>query len=688
MYVLQIGHVEDRMNRTDSVDIEKRPLIELAQFVLNRTTENVREELHDYLIEVVLCNSTEGKTREEIKSAIEKEFGFSEFPFSIVDLAIARLDKKLEKQGSPISYVLSNGRKKELDEMFHNQKMLRDYFVARVLAKIASDYGDISDVASNEIISCLLDFLAVAFDNLSVGLSSRIFESQEDIKGIADTLEVNELLYKSFDRIEDGTLKRDSIEVVRIILSEYDEKTSLFLYSLAQSHALLKILNIDPQCQSLERDIILSDMVVYLDTNIAINLICEEAYPIIHESCVKLINLTKELGIKCVISVRTTKEIEKHLETSEEMYQSVSNVPDERRKKMLKYVQDEVIREYWTKLNSNPGLKWPAFLGRLRSFSSILAKRYSIEIDKRVYDNISSDPKFDELSKLIMEANRAKSSALVEHDCFHLLLIDHLRNETKGEEIIPKRWFLTRDKSLNLVEKLRMINEKRRPSSVHIDVWLQMISPLLSPKIATEQASQVFSRCLSSDLLPSFPRISPIVLAKIVGPCLDHTDLSIKEIRQIIGDTYLLEHFEELGEKRVEVYLTDKLLQIREQRHKQEIEQAAKEREKLMEEVERSEREKKKLLDEMDKLHQDKEGLIEEVGIERHFGRYLAGGVVFFIVWIFTYSLILLPTMQDSFVACILAILISLIFGFLIGFRRYDWILQRFLSLVEKLTKR
>jgi len=676
------------MSKPDSVDIEKRPLLELAQFVLNRTTENVREELHNYLIEVILHNSAGSKTREEIKSAIEKEFGFSEFPLSIVDLVVARLDKKLEKQGSPVSYVLSIERRKELDEMLHNQRMLRDHFVARVLAKIESDYGNISDVASDEIIGCLFDFLAAAFDNLSVGISRRIFESQEDIKSIADTLEVNELLYRSFERIEDGILKRDSIEVVRIILSEYDEKTSLFLYSLAQSHTLLKILNIDPQCQSLERDLILSDMVVYLDTNIAINLVCEEAYPIFHESCVKLVSLMKELGIKCAISIRTTKEIERHLETSDEMYQSVCNVPDERRKKMLKYVQDEVIGEYWTKLNSNPGLKWPAFIGRLRSFSGILAKRHSIEIDKRVYDNISSDPHFDELSKLVMEANRGKSSALVEHDCFHLLLIDYLRNETSGEEIIPKRWFLTRDKSLNLVEKMRMITEKRRPSSVHIDIWVQMISPLLSPKIATEQASQVFSRCFSSDLLPSFPRISPAVLAKVVGPCLDHTDLNIKEIKQIIGDTYLLEHFEEMGEKKVEVYLTDKLLQIREQRHKQEIEQTAKEREKLMEKIERSEREKKNLINEMGKLQQEKKGLAEEVGIEKHFGRYLAGGVVFFIVWILTYSLILLPTMKDSFIACILAILISLIFGFLIGFRRYEWILQRFLNLVEKLAKR
>jgi hypothetical protein len=253
------------------------------------------------------------------------------------------------------------------------------------------------------------------------------------------------------------------------------------------------------------------------------------------------------------------------------------------------------------------------------------------------------------------------------------LLIDHLRKEIRGD-IIPKRWFLTRDRSLNLVERMRMLNEKRKPSSVHLDVWLQMIYPLLSPKVATEEAAKIFARCLSSDLLPSFPRINSVLLAKLVGPCLDHTDLDADEIKQIIGDTYITEHFTEMSEKKVEFYLTSKLLEIREKRYRQESEKSA--------------REKATLVGEVEKLQGDKQELIKEIGVEKHFGKYLAGGVVFLVLWVSTYYFILLPTIQNAFIACMVAILVSLIFGFLVGFKRYDWILKRFMELLVAIAKK
>lgn len=68
---------------------EKRPLIELAQFVLNRNTENIREELHNYLVELALFKAPEGVSRTEIKNIIEENFDFSKFPSSIVDSARA-----------------------------------------------------------------------------------------------------------------------------------------------------------------------------------------------------------------------------------------------------------------------------------------------------------------------------------------------------------------------------------------------------------------------------------------------------------------------------------------------------------------------------------------------------------------------------------------------------------------------
>ena len=661
------------MSSSGTTTVEKRPLLELAQFVLNRNTENIREELHNYLIELAVLKAPEGASPTKIKKIIEEKFGFSEFPPSIIDSALCRLGKNLKIQGTPPQYSISVRRKEQLNDMSQNQRMLRDYFIARILTTIENDYGQISSAASDQVIDCVFKFLASVFDNLSIDFARLISEKPEEVKDVTELLEINGILTKSFETIEDGMLMRDSIQAVKKTLVEYDEKTALFLYSLAQSYVLLKILNIDPECQTLQKQMILSDMVLYLDSNIAINLLCVRATPRVHRVCVRLVKLMNALGIRCLFSIRTFKEIDKHLELADKEYQNMGDIPQYRRDRMLRYVSDEILKEYWMTLRKIRGLKWTAFIGRMRNFSTILKRRYAIGIDKKAYPEVYADPKFGELSKLIQESNSDKPPALIEHDCFHLLLINHLRSEMSNEGILPKRWFLTRDKTLSLVEKIRIVTEKKRPASAHTDVWLQMILPLLSPKIATKQASEIFATCFSSDLMPSFPRINPNLLAKLVGPCLDHTDLDVHEIMRIVGDTYLREHFEEMGEKKLGTYLTGKLLEIRETKHRKEIL--------------KSDEEKKILRQKVVKLEEETAKLVEDRTSEKHFGRYLAGGAVFFLVWILTYSLVLLPTIGDPYIACLLAILVSLIFGFLLGFKRYEWILQKFLDIVGSLKR-
>ena len=655
------------------VDIERRELIELSQFVLNRGTENVREELHEYLVEIALYNSDQEASATDIKSLIEKEFDFSAFPLSLVNPALARMGKKLISKGTPSKYLLATTRRKELTEMFKRQRLLRSHFIARVLSTISNKYGDISDVANSQIVKCLFKFLGIVFNNLSINLARLISEVPTEVKSVIELLETQEALEKTFEELDDKILSRISVKAITHVIEEYDEKTARFLYALAQSYVLLQILNIDPECQALQKKLILSDMKVYLDTNIVINLLCEHAFPRTHETCVKIVKLTNQLGIKCLITRRTAKEIEKHLQTSDQEYQNMGTVPEHRVKKLLRYVQDEVIKEYWVLLQNNPGLKWEAFLRRLHKYSSILRKKYSVTIDDTVFDHIHSHPKFDELSKMIQEANPKKAPEVVEHDCFHLLLVGYLREQVKEARILPNRWFVTRDKSLALAEKVRIITEKKRPSSVLVDIWLQMIAPLLSPKVATEEASEVFSRCFSSDFVPSFPRIKLTLLAKLIGPCLDYRDLDKNEIMEIIGDTYLQEHMEKMSQKGVlGNYLTRKYISITEKKHQATVNRLLEERSELMMKLK--------------KLEKETTTLKEHIEAEKHFGKYLVGGTVFIVVWIVTYIWILLPTIEEPYTACTLAVLISLIFGYLLGFKRYEWILQKFLDLIKRKT--
>jgi len=655
------------------MDIERRELIELAQFVLNRSTEDVREELHEYLIEIALYNSEQGVQREEIKSLIEKEFGFSHFPMAILDFSLERLERKgkITKSGTPFLFFLSDARKNEIAERFQKQKLLSEYFVAIILTKIENKLGQLSENQKMKVVQSLFNFLGKTFNNLSLNCARLLTKAPSEIKDVVELLGATDILSDAFQSVEDKVLARVSIEVIRDVLREPDKQASLFLYSLAQSYVLLQIMNVDPECQALVKKLILSDIVVFLDTNIIIDLLCENARQTYHKTATVLIRFMNSLGIKSCISSRTIRELFRRLEISDAAFKQCGHTLESKKEKLAEFVEDTLLREYLLQQRQNPGLKWQGFIGRLRNFSSILKRRFSINIDNILYDHICSSSAFEELSKVIAEADSQKPKAVVEHDCFHIILVDHLREKIGDEGIIPKRWFVTKDKTLGLVENIRIMTEKKKPASVFIDVWLHMISPLLSPIVATEEASETFARFFSSYFIPSFPRMEPVTLTRLIGPYLDDKDLSTNELKELVGDAYLSEHMDELAQRgQLETYVNRKYIEIKERKHQEEIKKLQEEKLTLEEKLQKSDEEKVQLKREM------KEG--------KQFGKYLAGAAVFFAVWLATYVWILLPTMREPYSASIIAIVISLIVGYLLGFKRYEWILEKFLERVRQ----
>ncbi|MCD6538458.1 hypothetical protein J7L18_07630 [Candidatus Bathyarchaeota archaeon] len=317
-------------------------------------------------------------------------------------------------------------------------------------------------------------------------------------------------------------------------------------------------------------------MVIYLDTNILIDLLCENSRRIFHEAATKLIRFMKYLGIEMRFTKRTSEELRRRISISNEIIKQIGS--DAKKRKLLEYVDDPFIQEYSEKLKEMPSLIWEGFIGRIKNFAKILERKYGIIYDGSDYAEIMNDPRFSEVSKLISETNREKPAPLVEHDCFHILLVDMLRSKLAQPTIVPKFWFVTRDKTVCLADQMRLLSEGReenaqkRPSSVLIDVWLQMTFPFLSPELAIQEASRAFSQIFSSNFLPSYPRMRPQLLVEVLSPLLDQTDLEADEIKAIIGDIYLAEHYQELAKSgELPFYLNKKLLQIKEEKYKRQI---------------------------------------------------------------------------------------------------------------------
>jgi len=198
-----------------------------------------------------------------------------------------------------------------------------------------------------------------------------------------------------------------------------------------------------------------------------------------------------------------------------------------------------------------------------------------------------------------------------------------------------------------------------------------MISPFLSPRLATQEASKAFTEIFSANFLPSFPKVDTQVLTNVLSPLLDQRDLDDNEIKAIVTDTYLKKNINEMintGE--LPFYLNQKLMQIQEERHKREIEQLQAEKKNVEEQLQQSEQK-----------HLD---LTKNIKRREKYEKGLAGALIFLIVWALSYQFILLPTIKDALYAFLFAIIIALIFGYLLGFQRNEWILDKILKILGK----
>jgi len=443
-----------------SSEIERRELIELAQFVINRKTNDLRNELYEFLVEIGLYDVDENVTKSQLIDIIKRRFGFSVFPQQIINSTLIQLEKKknilIEKIGLTQKYKLPVDKKQKLMKMVESHKQLREHFTKSILDKIAK-IGSLSDVDKKDIVDSAFDFLGRSLSILSIRFAEILIKPSYEFKHLDELLYRGEILEKSFARIEDQNVRRDAINATKETLTQPDKKIALFLYSIAQSYFLLQILNVDPECQTLQKNLFLLNMTVYFDTNIIIDLLCEKSEQRFHRPATRLIELMKSLDIKMRFSSRTLKELYRTINISEETLKRIGYT--ERKRKIRDYIDDPFVEEYSKLLDEMPFLRWENFIGRMKKFTSILERKYNIFYDRANYNDIFQNPDFLDISKMISEADPYKPDYLVEHDCFHLLLVDKLRSK---EDLFPKYWFITRDKSVCLAEQMRLISEKRK----------------------------------------------------------------------------------------------------------------------------------------------------------------------------------------------------------------------------------
>lgn len=268
-----------------------------------------------------------------------------------------------------------------------------------------------------------------------------------------------------------------------------------------------------------------------------------------------------------------------------------------------------------------------------------------------------------------------KGDSVAEHDAFHIILIQELRKKEVGDILGPNYWFLTHDRSLFFVEK-QFGKYEKFPSSIYIDNWVQLISPLLAPE-QTKNARDVYSSLFGSRLPMLTRAIDEDVFLAYQGKWMDDEDLTPEDVARIIGNRYIKDRYEEIREEGKQITEEERNMIIQ----------------PLIEELKNHKKETTDLREEMKSLRQTAVNLqIETTELSRKLTNqrniitrlgHLLGAIVFVIIWYYIYQYVLIQSLEPM-LAFFGSMLIAAIFGALADFKGYKWLVERLLRYTPK----
>jgi predicted nucleic acid-binding protein len=650
----------------------------LSAFVLNRTTNDLRSELHEYLVMMALLEDEENKgmTRPQIVTSIEKDLKVEKFPESLIKSAIGRLKGKrfveiVHGKGGDL-YLLSQDKRNKI-------KLMREQYsqtLTRVRKKLAEKIGEIMGTPVDMSVETLVfitfqSFLGTVLSNLGSECCFAIVGSRGKELTALKPIDIPELLDDMLRATKEVALRKAERQAFLEYISDPDDDLSDFLYSLAQSYFIIHVLHLDPECQSYTRES-LQKKKVYVDTNVIVHSLTGAKKRT--KAVNRALKLTSDLEIGIIFSKRTKQEFDTLVADSRRIYGKNPKVPKGRFDKFQNELKDGFLKDFLIKKKKNPNLTFDRYVDRLEEIEAVLKNRFSAICDDMEYGEIFKDPDLPKLKTIVVDEGVRfglfKSSFVAEHDAFHILLVEELRKKDRGDVLGPNYWFLTHDRSLQFVEK-KFGKYEKFPSSIFVDNWVQLISPLLAPE-QTNDARDAYASLFASRLPMLTKTIDGAVFLAYQGKWMDDEDLMPNDVARVIGNRYVKDYYEKAKEEKKRLTKEERDMII--QPTLEEVKREKTEMEELKQEVASLRQTTSRLQTETDDLKSTVTGqrnLISWLG-------HLVGAFIFLILWFVLYQFVLIRSLEP-WQALIGSIIIAAIFGYLADFHGYKWLVDRLL---------
>ena len=523
---------------------ERRVLHEFQRFVLSRISTDIRDELYKNMIKntIYAYSSIDGTLDySDLKKHLQKDYLLKELPELHLDNAIEYLVGDgiivLVNEKLSLSQPAKNQIKKEIKESEEVQNNVNEQIEDILKEKLPSIKSHQISLITNN----LNLILSESFANNGTTTAKILTQSSDGMSDLKSLSGFEENYNTRILNVVSKNLHDKLDEIFHDLFSNPTEEFSKYLFSLAQSYVYLGVLNIDPQFKQMEK-LSWSKKNIYLDTNALLLLLFSANQ--MHETVHTLVKLTSDLGAHVMITEKTVQEYEHFLKNSKEKYRTIKFRPKYASAYDDARSENPFLSTYMNTLKKNSKISLNTFSKAYEEYDKLIDSQYGMTIEDIDKDIDLESEDASRLKVHLTTRSPWKSGAVVTHDAYNILLVRKLR-ETGSDETGPVAWMLTTDNSLGRAER-DTFGKKLPYASVTPDIWLQIISPFVSPTLTIKERSIAFSKLLSSRFKSHKMDLEDF--NSFLTLFMDDSKFKVEHLRIIMGNDFVKEKVHELTE--------------------------------------------------------------------------------------------------------------------------------------------
>lgn len=473
-------------------DVSQEALLAFELFQRSPHGTKSRRLLDQHLVEVAMYNDEAIRTTEEIRSAVLTLLN-EQIAFSHEECKRAadncNISGSVKKSGDDI-YVLTKQTKKRLKNAYELIQQVETSFDKGLSEYVGRRLGTvINPFAEVLLCSIVKETVQGIFYRNAIKLRE-LLEGELNFANLIefDTGVEKELVGKleTFISIQSEGTAETTVEGIKWFLANLSAIQKHYLATLHHRVFYFQILNVDPRLQEIEETCCRS-LRLYLDTNILVRYLCDGST--LHEPILSVVTMSKELGIKLLISSKTLLESERLVNAAKGFSMYLENSPMATALLSSSIAMNNpFVEAFLVKRRQNPKLKWSGYISRFDDLEILLLTN-DIEVSDDDISDIVEDESYPLVHKAVIDVKDPSTAPeIINHDSYNIVLIQRLRDKYPPTLLGSSVWLLTIDSTLRRADR-RLRRAYPSPHCRTIDQWGGLLLPFqnIGRYVATDE---------------------------------------------------------------------------------------------------------------------------------------------------------------------------------------------------------